>query len=88
MRAASKTGSCPRLSVCDGAEGDDGDDGGEGAVRGEAGAVVPGVTSHQSSPACQNTREFGNKLRHYSLICDSDRPPPVQLIIFPAGNVD
>ena len=48
--------------------------------------AVSDVSSDLSSPACQNTREFGNKLRHYRLICD--RAPLVQLIIFQAGNVN
>ena len=48
--------------------------------------AVSDVSSDLSSPACQNSREFGNKLRHYRLICD--RAPLVQLIIFPAGNVN
>ena len=48
--------------------------------------AVSDVSSDLSSPACQNSREFGNKLRHYRLICD--RAPLVQLIIFQAGNVN
>ena len=35
-----------------------GGDGGDGVE----GWAVPGVASHLSSPACQNTGEFGNKL--------------------------
>ena len=81
MRAVRETESCLSMSVCDGADGGDGGGDGEGVVS-------AGVTSHLSRAACQNTREFGNKLRHYSLIWESDRPAPVQLIIFPAGNVD
>ena len=50
------------MSVCDGAEGGDG---GDSRSEGGAGAM-PGVTSHLSSPACQNTGEFGNKLLHYN----------------------
>ena len=78
------------MSVCDGAEGADGADGGFGVevvMRVVMRVVaVSDVSSDLSSPACQNSREFGNKLRHYRLICD--RAPLVQLIIFPAGNVD
>ena len=51
------------MSVCDGGEGGDGGDGGDGC---DEGGAVPGVTSHLSSPACQNTGEFGNKLLHYN----------------------
>lgn len=50
--------------------------------------AVSDVSSDLSSPACQNTREFGNKLRHYRLICDRACSPLVQLIISKAGNVN
>ena len=58
------------MSVRDGGDGCIAGDGGDGCIAGEGSEGSDGVTSHQSSPACQNSREFGNKVRHYSLICD------------------